>query len=217
MRFLFCKESGVEFLYLKNEEFSHLKVRRVKEKDIIYLRNLKDNFLYSYEILEITKKFYALKLIRKEEKITTKTHFTLALAVIDPKILEKTLPFLNELGVDKLILVYTQYSQKNFKIDFKRCERIIIQSCEQCGRSYMMQIELFNNIEEFLEKYQNVVLVDFSGEKKEFFKNNIYFIGPEGGFSEEEIQIFKNKISLNTPNILRAHSAALAISSKVLL
>lgn len=217
MQFLFCKESGLEFLYLKDEDFLHLKVRRIKEKDIICLRNLKDDFLYFYEIVEIAKKFCILKLIKKEEKITIKTDFVLALAIIDPKILEKTLPFLNELGVDKLILVYTKYSQKNFKIDLKRCERIIIQSCEQCGRSYMMKIEIFNNIQEFLKKYKNVILVDFSGEKKKFTKDNIYFIGPEGGFSEEEVRNFKNKISLSTQNILKAHTAALAISSKILL
>ncbi|EAH5109279.1 16S rRNA (uracil(1498)-N(3))-methyltransferase, partial [Campylobacter coli] len=158
-----------------------------------------------------------LYFLHKHFKSHPQSELDLALAVIDTKILEKTLPFLNELGVKKLHLVFTEFSQRNFKLDFERLEKIIISSCEQCGRSHKMQIQSYKNIQEFSKVFPDAVLVDFEGEVKEFDKTRLYFIGPEGGFSPKEKQMFKEKICLKVPNILRSQSAAIAVAAKILL
>jgi len=217
MQFLYHQNSGEKTLNLKGEEFQHLKVRRVRENEYLFLRNLKDQFLYEYKIHSLTKNSCILNLIKKSFTNSNPPLLSLALGVIDTKTLEKTLPFLNELGVKKLILVYTEFSQRNFKIDLERLEKIIINSCEQCGRIFKMELEFFDNVEEFLKLYPCVVLVDFEGKHQEFSKDKLYFIGPEGGFSLKERQQFKEKISFKNKNILKSHTALIALASKILL
>lgn len=217
MQFLYHIEAGKESLKLKGEEFAHLKARRVKENDDLALRNLEDDFIYHYKISNLQRNSCVLDFLGKAPKSSPKSALNLALAVIDIKILEKTLPFLNELGVANLHLVYTEFSQRNFKLDFKRLEKIIISSCEQCGRSHKMQIQSYKNIQDFNQAFPNAILVDFEGEGKEFDENKVYFIGPEGGFSQEEKQLFKEKICLKSANILKSQSAIIAVASKILL
>ncbi|MBZ7936131.1 16S rRNA (uracil(1498)-N(3))-methyltransferase [Campylobacter sp. B0100352/1] len=218
MQFLYHQKAGEEILKLKGEEFSHLKARRVKENEILTLRNLEDEFVYVYKISNLERHSCELHFLNKENKTThKKSTLNLALAVIDIKILEKTLPFLNELGVETLHLVFTDFSQRNFKIDLSRFEKIIVASCEQCGRESKMKIQIYNHIKDFYERFPEAVLVDFEGEVKEFDLNKIYFVGPEGGFSQSEKQIFKEKIGLKAPNILKSQTAIISIASKILL
>ena len=217
MQFLYHKQAGEEILKLKGEEFAHLKARRIKENEILSLRNLEDDFIYEYKNSNLDRNSCLLYFLHKHFKSHPQSELDLALAVIDTKILEKTLPFLNELGVKKLHLVFTEFSQRNFKLDFERLEKIIISSCEQCGRSHKMQIQSYKNIQEFSKVFPDAVLVDFEGEVKEFDKTRLYFIGPEGGFSPKEKQMFKEKICLKVPNILRSQSAAIAVAAKILL
>lgn len=217
MQFLYHKQAGEEILKLKGEEFAHLKARRIKENEILSLRNLEDDFIYDYKISNLDRNSCLLYFLHKHFKSHPQSELDLALAVIDTKILEKTLPFLNELGVKKLHLVFTEFSQRNFKLDFERLEKIIISSCEQCGRSHKMQIQSYKNIQEFSKVFPDAVLVDFEGEAREFDKTRLYFIGPEGGFSPKEKQMFKEKICLKVPNILRSQSAVVAVAAKILL
>ncbi|EGK7562371.1 16S rRNA (uracil(1498)-N(3))-methyltransferase [Campylobacter coli] len=217
MQFLYHKQAGEEILKLKGEEFAHLKARRIKENEILSLRNLEDDLIYDYKISNLDRNSCLLYFLNKHLKPHLHSELNLALAVIDTKILEKTLPFLNELGVANLHLVITEFSQRNFKLDFERLEKIIISSCEQCGRSRKMQIQSYKNIQEFSKSFPNAILVDFEGEIKEFDKTQLYFIGPEGGFSPKEKQMFKEKICLKVPNILRSQSAVVAVAAKILL
>lgn len=219
MQFLYHHFAGKTSLSLEKKDFLHLKARRIKTDDKLVLRNLKDDLAFTYLVSEISKYTYELKLIKSEQNATKKSDFCLALAVIEPKILEKTLPFLNELNLSKLILVYSDFSQKNFKIDLQRFERILIQSCQQCGRTNLMQIELFKNTKALIENYKNIVLLDFQGQnfQKENLKNKLLFIGPEGGFSAKEREIINQKIKLDCPNILKTQTASIALVAKFLI
>ncbi|MSN95702.1 16S rRNA (uracil(1498)-N(3))-methyltransferase [Campylobacter sp. FMV-PI01] len=218
MVFLYSKFSGDEIIGVNESQFKHLKARRLNLGDRIDVRNLKDGYNYIYEIKKIDRKKAFLELVFKHsvEKID---HFlTLAWAVVDPNVIEKTLPYLNEMGVGKLILVYSDFSQRNFKFDTDRMERILISSSQQCGRNSVMETEIFNDIDQFISKYNNVALIDFDGEKfKKPAFDEIFFIGPEGGFSDREKQKFRKKYALNLPYILRSNTAILSVASKVLL
>ena len=133
MQFLYHQAAGARLIQLNKGELLHLMALRLAPQSELFLRNLKDDYLYLYELIELGKKNATLLFKDKKEKRRTKSLSSLALAVIEPKILERLLPFLNELNLGKLILVYADFSQRNFRIDFQRLERILIHSCEQCG------------------------------------------------------------------------------------
>jgi len=219
MQFLYYPEAK-NILTLKGDEHKYLfKVRRIKKNELVKIRNLKDDYLYVYEIENINKKEAVLKL---KEKIISPNKpykfFHLGWCVIDPKNIEKTLPSLNETGVSKISFIYCDFSQKNFKLNLNRIEKILINSSQQCGRSDMMEIEILNSSQEFFEKYPEFIAVDFNGKEIQCNENynKPFLIGPEGGFSEEERKYFKITVKLKS-FILRSETAACAISAKILL
>ena len=141
----------------------------------------------------------------------------MAWAVVEPSVIEKTLPSLNELGIAKIIFVYSDFSQKNIRLDLARFERILINSSQQCGRNSIPKIEVLSSSNELLQKYPNTVLIDFEGKSLEIFdKNEIPFIGPEGGFSENERKKFSKSYALNLPYILRSNTAILTTCASLI-
>lgn len=221
MQFLYNENAGQNELLLKNEEFKHLKVRRVKLNQSLNLRNLDDDFLYIYKLNELKRNACVLTLL--EKRLTNEPKhkkIALAMGIIEPKSVEKILPFLNELGLDKLIFVLTAFSQRNFKLDFERLKRILISSCEQCGRADLMKFECFDSSKDFANTYPNAVMVDFSAKNddlSELGEKDILFIGAEGGFNDEERKLFQRKIRLKSPYILKSQNAILALTAKILL
>jgi 16S rRNA (uracil1498-N3)-methyltransferase len=218
MQFLYVKTPQSQ-LILTGEEHKYLfKVRRIKKDELVKIRNLKDDYLYIYKIDEINKKEAYLTLIEKKYfPNKPKQFFHIAWCIIDPKNIEKTLPTLNEIGVSKISFVYCDFSQRNFKLKLDRIEKILINSCQQCGRSDLMELEIINSSTEFFEKYKNFSVLNFNG--KEITSNNItlpVLIGPEGGFSKSEEEKF-NEIYKLKGFILRSESAACAVSAKILL
>ncbi len=218
MQFIHCKEAGEINLTLNVRGFSHIfKVRRVKNGEILFFRNLIDDKLYSYKIININKREASLELINsKVLKIEAKKSLHVGWCVVDPKTIEKTLPFLNELGVSKISFVYCEFSQKNFKIDLDRINRILINSSQQCGKSEMMKIEILENLSDFLKLYPKSKIIDFSEKKIDKNENiNSFLVGCEGGFTKNERELFEkvNIRGLSSPMILRSETAVLSLSS----
>jgi 16S rRNA (uracil1498-N3)-methyltransferase len=220
MQFLFHKKSKDEILKIEAEEYKYLfKVRRHKKGDKVALRNLEDGYLYMYEIIEVKPKKAILKLIDKEKReIETDRFFHLLWCIIEPKIVEKTLPMLNEMGVSKISFIYCERSQKNFTLKIDKLKKILINSNQQCGRSTLMELEILKGIDEAVLKYDNIVLIDFC-DKKLSCSDNIKraLIGPEGGLTKKERELFDRVAGFNTPFVLRSESAAVAIAAKELL
>lgn len=222
MQFVYHENASNATLVIEGETYRHLfKSRRQKAGSSLQVRNLKDENLYTYEILEVTRKEASLLLVDTQQLSKKPSFdFTLGWSVIDPKTIEKTLPMLNEIGVGTIAFVYADFSQKNFKLDFQRFEKIVINSCEQCGRSELMQFCIFNSVEEYFEKYPKSLVLDFGGLGiKEFEKPNAILIGCEGGFSRREKEVFSTRkiVGLNSSFVLKSQSAACAIASQILL
>lgn len=233
MQFLINECAKDELILVQNEALIHLKARRMRLKDRLYFRNLKDDFLYLYELESMDKRGFAFRLVETLEKKREPSFAKLALSVIDIKITEKLLPFLNELDLNELFFVYADFSQKNFKLDLARLERILMQSCQQCGRTNLMKLSLFESSKDFLSHCEKEVLkpilLDFEGENldaflqrhallsKESLNQFVFFVGAEGGFSSTERKLFKAKISLKNHLIMRSQTAAVALASKLLV
>jgi 16S rRNA (uracil1498-N3)-methyltransferase len=217
MQFIFCDGAGENTLALNTKEYVHIfKVRRVKIGKILDFRNMKDDTLYSYKIINIDKKQAILELTAKKQlKIEAKKSLHVGWCIADPKTIEKILPFLNELGVDKISFVYCEFSQQNFKLDLKRIKRILINSSQQCGRSSFMKIEILKDLDEYLTLYPQSKIIDFSENKiDKNQKFSSFLVGCEGGFSQVEREKMnkKNIVGLDNPMILRSETAVLTLS-----
>lgn len=215
MRFLYDKNAGAQTLELKNESLAHLKAQRKKTGEILRVQNLLENTAFFYEITEFSRNCALLKL-QNSEILEAKKHFLrLGWAVCESAVVEKTLPFLNELGVGELVLFWGEFSQRNVKLDFARFERILASSCEQCGRNEMMKIRLCELSE---LRDENCVLLDFGGDDFSAYepKNELLLVGAEGGFSQSEREKISKKIGLKSENILRAQTAIISVAAKVL-
>ncbi len=222
MQFIHNIDAGKLELNICDETYRYIiKARRHKISDLIYFRNLSDDFLYSYEIKNISRKDVLLNLLSKDEKVieaNKKLH--LIWCIVDIKTIEKQLPYLNEIGVDKISFAYSEYSQKSFKINFEKLEKILINSSSQCGRSSIIKLDVISNLDEYIKKNNDLYMLNFS--KNKILANEEYekvLIGCEGGFSKDEIDNFSaNKIiGLNTNMILKSQTAISSLASKILL
>jgi len=225
MQFLYDEQSGNETIDLKGENFIYLiKVRRHKENDDIALRSLENpDELYIYTLKSIEPKRATLHL--KEHKylpIKSDRSVHIGWCVVDATSIEKALPMLNEIGVDKITFIYCARSQRNIKLNLERFKRVLNTSSMQCGRSTPMKISINKSLDNFLQDNKDTVVIDFSVEKVDAnVSNETFLIGCEGGFSEDERKNFNDlnlkKLGLDSPMILRSESAVVAISSKILL
>lgn len=222
MLYLYHKEAGASTLTLAGDEHRYIfKVRRHKAEDKLHLRNLKDGYLYAYKVVTIDKRSVVLSLLSQEQlEIRAEKSLHIGWCIIDPKNIEKTLPSLNEMGVEKITFIYCKRSQKSFKPDFKRLEKILLNSSQQSGRSVMMQLEIMDDLESFLKKYPESYMLNFSETSiSGNDRINTAVVGCEGGFHKDEVALFEKEriVGFNTSLILKSESAVCALVSKILL
>ena len=222
MQFVYLPEASLETIKVEGDIYKYLfKARREKIGSTIFFRNLNDNFIYSYEIFDINKKDASLRLIKKEEKIIEvdkKLH--IIWAIVDPKTIEKQLPYLNEIGVDKITFFYADYSQKNFKLNIEKFEKILINSSQQCGRSSIIKLEILNSLDEVLTSYKDSFVFNFSNNSVDDNKDiKSIIIGCEGGFSPKELEKFTEEktVGINSNLILRSETAVTIIAAKLIV
>ncbi|MCT7461839.1 16S rRNA (uracil(1498)-N(3))-methyltransferase [Aliarcobacter cryaerophilus] len=223
MQFIYNKNAKNELLKIEDENYNYIvKARRHKLDDILDFRNLEDDFLYSYKISQIDKKSLFLNLLKKEEKIienSKKIH--LAWCVVDPKTIYENIASLNELGVDKITFVYSDFSQKNFKINFEKLEKILINSSSQCGRSSIIKLDIYKNIDTFIKDNPDTYFLDFSQTSidSKVLDIKTLMIGTEGGFSKRERELFNKNfvVGFSSNLILKSQTAIISATSKIIL
>ncbi|TLD82700.1 16S rRNA (uracil(1498)-N(3))-methyltransferase [Helicobacter sp. MIT 11-5569] len=218
MQFIYHKCAGDSTILLDGEIYNHLfRSRRTRKLESLILCNLKDCNAYIYQINSLDKKCATLQLIntQKMESKTPKGH--LIWAIIDPKNIEKALPFLNELNLARITFFYANFSQQHFKIDIERLNRILENSCMQCGRLTRIKIEILKDLEEVLQKYPKIAVMDFGAKPLESHLEIPFLIGAEGGFSEDERKLLRSQQTFSAPNcnILRSETAAIYATSKI--
>ena len=109
-----------------------------------------------------------------------------------------------------------------------RLNIIAKEASEQSGRAQLPKIHEPKKLSELLENFNgNGIAFDSSGKNFQFsipnfqsISNISIFIGPEGGWTEHELKLFKSKnipiVSLGNMT-LRAETAAIAVASILLL
>ena len=139
-----------------------------------------------------------------------------------------------ELGVAKILPIITDYTIikiKDFTNKKLRYETIVKEASEQCERTVLPEIIEPLNLKNIdFTKYDKVLLA-YERENHEYrlsdalkdvskTQNIMIIIGPEGGFSEKEIEFLRSKeiqfVSLGK-TILRAETAAIYLLSALKL
>lgn len=135
-------------------------------------------------------------------------------------------------NVSKIILLRTEHSQESKNSDLnrilRRCKLKSRVSLKQSMKAWETEIEGPFELKEWLKNVQGtLVLCDMNGQK-DFEKksdSNIpttLLIGPEGGFSNQEIELIKNAPQAKTQMLqlgktrLRARTAALLAIGKLI-
>ena len=170
--------------------------------------------------MEVKKKEARLSLTTKvqdEVSEASAKFLHIGWCMIDPKEIEKSLSFLNEIGVGKISFIYCQKSQKNFTPNLERLQKILVNSCEQCGRTTLMQLEVLSNLQEFKERYEGARMLHFC-DNTDVRDVSTLLIGAEGGWSEEEVRLYQDGlVGVATPHILRSTTASIVASAQILL
>ncbi len=219
MQFLYDPNASAPLLTVRDESYRYLfRVRRTAVGEEVDFRNLRDGRRYRYRVVSAGKREAQLELVETAEEVCEHGSLHLFWCVIDPRTVEKTLPMLNQIGVSKISFLYCDRSQKNFKPDMIRLEKILINSCQQCGRTDLMEIETISSLDAVLLEYADIAVLDFGGDR-EWGSPQKVLIGCEGGFSEAEREKLQTcrKIGLKTDLILKSETAAVAIASKLLI
>jgi len=136
MIYIFDENAGNDVLTLKGELYKYLiKVRRHKLGDEIAFRDEENiKMLYTYKVDAVEPKKIVLSLLNSQEyEVKAKKDLHIGWCKIDAKSVEKVLPSLSEIGVSKITFIECERSQRNLKLDFKRFDRILHASMQQCG------------------------------------------------------------------------------------
>lgn len=148
----------------------------------------------------------------------------LAMSLIQPEKFELVLQKGTEIGVRTflpLITSRTDVKPERIRGKAERWEKILLEAAKQSGRSMIPEIERAAPIEQALARPGTNVLLDPSGDAAPPVGDSIrLFIGPEGGFSDEELESARSmSVSIWSlgPRRLRAETAAIAAAAMLLL
>lgn len=223
MIFLLHDAAGEAQIRLDGEPFRYLiRVRRQGVGDVVALRHQdRADILYRYHIAALDGRRATLTCDGSERvEVTAPRALHLAWCLIDPKVVEKTLPMLSEIGVNAITFLQCARSQKNFRLDFERMVRILHSSMQQSGRSTAMTLAMGGTPQDFIAKHPRTAIFDFGGDPlRADMEIETIMIGCEGGFTEAERAALApcRTFRLETPMVLRSETAAVAAAAKLLL
>jgi len=226
-RFYYQSKISDNFQIIDKEIINQIsRILRLKSGDHFILFDNTD-FEYEVEILKSDKNSFSVQLIDKIKCVKENDkNIVLYLALLKKDNFEMVVQKVTELGVKKIVPLFTQNCVvKDFSGNKKeRCLSIIKEATEQCGGCKLTQLGELENFQSAIINLNNKDLNLIAHEKvgrqnfMEVLKNNQakninIFIGPEGGFSELEIDLAIKAgikpVSLGK-RILRAETAAIS-------
>ncbi|MFN1836128.1 16S rRNA (uracil(1498)-N(3))-methyltransferase [Balneola sp. MJW-20] len=129
-----------------------------------------------------------------------------------------------ELGAWEICLFEADHSERS-RVKMERIESIVLSAFKQSKRSWLPAVRFMGSLDEVLDHYKDhhplMASMDTDPERPTDLKNkkNLLLVGPEGGFSDREIELVikKNATLLSLgKNRLRAETAVTAILSQFL-
>jgi 16S rRNA (uracil1498-N3)-methyltransferase len=171
----------------------------------------------------------------RRSRFVPERKIVLCAAIVKKDTFEWIVEKATELGVTDIIPIAAERSEKK-SLNEARLRKIAIEASEQSGRGATPMVHGImgpGEAAEFLKKEKEegsreqgeLQMVAFHTEGEAFERSDLsktdplaVFIGPEGGWSEDELDLFhKNEISIRClgPQVLRAETAVIAALSQV--
>jgi 16S rRNA (uracil1498-N3)-methyltransferase len=175
---------------------THIKTMRPKLGAILRLTDLNGS-LYTIEVLNFDFKTGKGNYKIIDRIIQTKpTPTTLIQSVIDKNYLDKLFEITPIVNITKIVLVESDYSNVP-NINVERLESILIRACEQSENLFKPSIEVINKQKLIQYLYSNSIIgtvleLPSKNNSKNISKLDTVIVGPEGGFSPDEIDFFDN-------------------------
>lgn len=201
-------KEGERVIFFKNSNEHLYKIRNVNSKSLSF------NFEKSYENIV-------------DEYLESKPKINLYMSNIKKDKMEWCLEKTVELGVSSIYPIISDRTQNKI-FNLERAQKIIKEAAEQCGRGKLANINEIKTLEKSLENIEvgdciNYICSLTKETSENFHKNdsrkevNIW-IGPEGGWGEEEEKLMLSK-GFKTLNmgktVLRAETAAIVAIAKI--
>jgi|GEM_PF-4935432 len=184
-------ETRTEIIII-DEQVHHVKnVLRGKIGDDVFIYNGK-GLISTGQVLSLTKKelvasVVTLAVAKKEQRLG------LSLCVPKKEYLESAIKCAVQMGLTEINLVQSDYSPWKYK-ESNRISKLIKSSLLQSENPFSLEVNWFPSLEAFLQKDEDFLVFSTEVEPRplEVWKSieNI-LIGPEGGFSSDEICLFK--------------------------
>lgn len=171
------------------------------------------------EFHALDAKSATLSVVERRAGLAPSREVTLFMSLIKRDNFELVLEKATELGVSRIVPIEAARSEKK-GTNRDRTEKILREATEQSGRATVPTLDEVVSLQDVFKKYQiPLVAFDPRGEKnaREHFNANTIgpigvVIGPEGGFTEDELALFSAHdvpLVATGHTILRAETAAI--------
>jgi 16S rRNA (uracil1498-N3)-methyltransferase len=229
MQLFYTPDFNNEDIYFLNEEESKhaIRVLRLKLGDEVWLTDGLGNLLKSVIIEEHAKKC-GLKITQRFPEYG-KRNYRLHLAVAPTKNIARFEWFLEkatEIGVDEITPILCEHSERDsIKID--RLNKVISAAVKQSLKAYHPKLNPLTKFSDLFNRptQEKKLLAWCKASPENRLENNlqihenvIVFIGPEGGFSDKEIDLAKKEnirlVSISSSR-LRTETAAIVACNLV--
>jgi len=209
------------FTLNKEESFHIVKVMRMREGERVFLTNGKGYFFES-KIIQADSSHCTIRVISKISD-KNKRNFRIHLAFAPTKNIDRIewlLEKVTEIGVDEITPLLCEHSERKV-INSQRLEKILVSAVKQSLKPYIPILNTLTRFETFIKNSQaNYKLLAYCGEEEKRLIKDVclpessylILIGPEGDFSDKEINLAKQYdfsfITLGSQR-LRAETAGL--------
>jgi 16S rRNA (uracil1498-N3)-methyltransferase len=219
-------ESSTSFVFDKEESKHIIKVLRKKDGDVLYVTN-GEGYLFKTEITLASDSKCNVAIL-SFEKIAPSAH-PLHLVVAPTKMNDRYEWFLEkatEIGIQEITPIICDRSERKI-INKERFEKIILTAMKQCNQFFLPKLNNAITLKEFLKQEHdgNLLIAHCEESDKKSLKSVLQvntkttiLIGPEGDFSEKEIQlaVANNFIPVTLGNTrLRTETAAVVACHSV--
>ncbi len=229
MQQYYIRQNLIKNIEISGDVYHHIvNVVRINLNDKIILFNEQQKGKYNVEKIDFENNILCAKLLEEISNQNPMFQVDLAFGLLKKDNNEQVIQKATELGVDNIYLVRMHNSIMKITTDkkekkLKRYKNIAINASEQSKRFTIPSVYIEDGVSDLLTKHYDYIYLLYEKENANNFinilsqdeltldKKILLIVGPEGGFTQDELELLKKRskfVTINN-NILRAETAAI--------